>query len=181
MANFNRDNRDSNKRDFRRRGPGGRGMDKQMHKTTCTACGNECEVPFKPTGDRPVFCNNCFGKRGPAQPRRYTDKNSRRSNYSDKRMYQVVCDSCGNQCEVPFQPTSGKPIFCQECFKKSRGSDSKNTEQFKEQFDKLNAKLDQILKALTPVPSIEVEAAPVQSKTSKPKPKKAAKKRASKK
>lgn len=181
MANFNRDNRDSNKRDFRRRGPGGRGMDRQMHKTTCSECGNECEVPFKPTGDKPVFCNNCFGKRGSTEPRRGNDRNSRRGSDFAKRMYRVVCDSCGNQCEVPFQPTSGKPVYCQQCFKKSGDLGSKNTEQFKEQFDQLNAKLDQVLKALTPVPPIEVEAAPVQSKTSKPKPKKAAKKRVSKK
>lgn len=177
MGNFNRNNRDSNKRDFRRRGPGGKGMDRQMHKTTCSECGNECEVPFKPTGNKPVFCNNCFGKRRSTEPRRSNDRNSRRSSYSDKRMYRVVCDSCGNQCEVPFQPTSGKPVYCQQCFNKSSGSGSKNTEQHKEEFDKLNAKLDQVLKALTPVPPIET--APTENKT--PKPKKAVKKRASKK
>ncbi|PJC69122.1 hypothetical protein CO015_01600 [candidate division WWE3 bacterium CG_4_8_14_3_um_filter_42_11] len=92
-------------------------------------------------------------------------------------MYSVVCDSCGNKCEVPFQPTSGKPVYCQECFKKSGGSDNKNTEQFKEQFDKLHVKLDQILKALTSVSPIK--EARVETKT--PKPKRAAKKRVAKK
>lgn len=33
----------------------------QMHKTTCSECGNVAEVPFKPTGDKPVLCSNCFG------------------------------------------------------------------------------------------------------------------------
>lgn len=33
----------------------------QMHKTSCTSCGNMAEVPFKPTGDKPVLCSNCFG------------------------------------------------------------------------------------------------------------------------
>lgn len=32
-----------------------------MHKTTCSECGNMAEVPFKPTGDKPVLCSNCFG------------------------------------------------------------------------------------------------------------------------
>ncbi len=32
-----------------------------MHKTTCSECGNVAEVPFKPTGDKPVLCSNCFG------------------------------------------------------------------------------------------------------------------------
>ncbi|MFW6230721.1 MAG: CxxC-x17-CxxC domain-containing protein [Nanoarchaeota archaeon] len=38
---------------------------KEMHKTTCADCGKECEVPFKPTGDRPVYCKDCFSKHKP--------------------------------------------------------------------------------------------------------------------
>jgi CxxC-x17-CxxC domain-containing protein len=32
-----------------------------MHKATCSECGKSCEVPFRPTGDKPVYCNDCFG------------------------------------------------------------------------------------------------------------------------
>lgn len=52
--------------DFRG-GHGFRGRDdgpKQMHPATCTKCGQDCEVPFRPTGDRPVFCSNCFKSQG---------------------------------------------------------------------------------------------------------------------
>lgn len=31
-----------------------------MHPATCGECGNACEVPFKPSNDKPVFCNDCF-------------------------------------------------------------------------------------------------------------------------
>ena len=31
-----------------------------MHAATCGECGNACEVPFKPSNDKPVFCNDCF-------------------------------------------------------------------------------------------------------------------------
>ena len=34
-----------------------------MHKAICADCNKECEVPFKPTGDRPVYCQPCFAKR----------------------------------------------------------------------------------------------------------------------
>lgn len=34
-----------------------------LHKAVCADCGNECEVPFKPSQDRPVYCRNCFSKR----------------------------------------------------------------------------------------------------------------------
>ena len=36
-----------------------------MHKATCGDCGNECQVPFEPRGDKPVYCNECFQKHKP--------------------------------------------------------------------------------------------------------------------
>ncbi|MHA1442934.1 MAG: CxxC-x17-CxxC domain-containing protein [Candidatus Heimdallarchaeota archaeon] len=40
----------------------------EMHKVTCADCGQETEVPFKPDGTRPVYCQDCYKKR---KPRRY--------------------------------------------------------------------------------------------------------------
>ena len=42
---------------------------REMHKVTCSDCGEEAEVPFKPTEGRPVYCQECFKKHRP--PRRY--------------------------------------------------------------------------------------------------------------
>lgn len=36
---------------------------RMMHKTTCAQCGKQCEVPFKPTEGRLIFCNTCFEAR----------------------------------------------------------------------------------------------------------------------
>ncbi len=44
---------------FRPRGP------REMHKATCADCGKETEVPFKPSGDRPVYCQECYQKHKP--------------------------------------------------------------------------------------------------------------------
>ncbi len=33
----------------------------EMHKVICSDCGKNCEVPFRPSGDRKVFCSECFG------------------------------------------------------------------------------------------------------------------------
>jgi CxxC-x17-CxxC domain-containing protein len=44
---------------------------KEMFKATCSECGQECEVPFKPDPNRPVYCRECWAKRRPARPRRY--------------------------------------------------------------------------------------------------------------
>ena len=48
---------------FQREGGGGFGRQpREMHKATCADCNQECEVPFKPSGDRPVYCKECFSK-----------------------------------------------------------------------------------------------------------------------
>ena len=46
------------------RGSGGDGGFRQMHPAVCAECGKDTEVPFRPTGDRPVYCWDCFHKRG---------------------------------------------------------------------------------------------------------------------
>lgn len=46
-------------------GPRGGGFDRgprEMFQANCAKCGNTCEVPFRPNGTKPVYCNNCFNK-----------------------------------------------------------------------------------------------------------------------
>ncbi|MFH0731715.1 MAG: CxxC-x17-CxxC domain-containing protein [Candidatus Omnitrophota bacterium] len=42
--------------------------DRSFTKVICSDCNKECEVPFKPSGDRPVYCKECFSKRKGANP-----------------------------------------------------------------------------------------------------------------
>ncbi|MGE5708397.1 MAG: zinc-ribbon domain containing protein [Bacteroidota bacterium] len=35
---------------------------REMFTTTCSACGIETQVPFKPNGSKPVYCRDCFRK-----------------------------------------------------------------------------------------------------------------------
>ena len=39
-----------------------------------------------------------------------------------RQMYPAVCDACGKETEVPFQPTSGKPVYCSDCFRERRAA-----------------------------------------------------------
>jgi CxxC-x17-CxxC domain-containing protein len=41
---------------------GGMGGDRQMFDATCASCGKETQVPFKPSGVKPVYCRDCFRK-----------------------------------------------------------------------------------------------------------------------
>lgn len=34
--------------------------DRPMFKTVCAACGAETSVPFEPSGERPVYCRDCY-------------------------------------------------------------------------------------------------------------------------
>tara|TARA_Y100000034_G_scaffold126688_1_gene178288 strand:- start:3512 stop:3700 length:189 start_codon:yes stop_codon:yes gene_type:complete len=59
MRQFDRGGRSGGHRGGHRRDSGSR----EMHKTTCSECKQECEVPFKPTEGRDVFCKGCFSKK----------------------------------------------------------------------------------------------------------------------
>lgn len=37
--------------------------ERPMYEAICADCKQECSIPFKPTGDRPVYCKDCFSRR----------------------------------------------------------------------------------------------------------------------
>ncbi len=43
-----------------------------------------------------------------------------RSVSRERTMHQVVCAVCGTMTEVPFLPTQGRPVYCQDCFQQIR-------------------------------------------------------------
>lgn len=167
------------------------GGSKQMFQATCADCGDVCSVPFKPRGDRPIYCSNCFGKHNQRDDRR-SGGTSDQSRFAERRMFSATCDNCGTSCEVPFRPTGEKPVYCKECFagmgrgtgtvrrdsqiRSDRGSDQTVLTELRA----LSAKMDTLISALVPsaVPKIHVIKA---AKAEIPKPKKQLKKAAKKK
>jgi len=120
----------------------------------------------------------------------------------DREMFSTICSNCGKECQVPFKPTNGKPVYCSECFEKMGGrSDrpSNDRPRFEDRSPRapqaqsgpdlgaINAKLDKILSILEPkvVKVAEVNPEPKTVKVAEvvdlPKIKKAVKKVASKK
>lgn len=125
----------------------------EMHKAICDNCGKECEVPFRPTSGKPVYCSNCFeNQRGGDQPRRSEERS----------MFDAVCDECGNKCQVPFQPSGDKPVFCSNCFGEKKNAGSSGNSNSNDKLDQLNDKLDQILSLLSPIekPAKKVKKTP---------------------
>lgn len=86
MGDF-RGNRFGGNRNFGNRDFGGRSSGpREMFRTTCSKCGKDCEVPFKPTGMKPVYCSDCFDKngRGASDSRRFDDRSPRRPNFEPR-------------------------------------------------------------------------------------------------
>lgn len=130
-----------------------RGFEKpQMHPATCSKCGKSCMVPFKPTGNRPIFCSDCFKTESANLPRRTDEKPSSMSaGRTDRMMFDAICDKCGSRCQIPFQPRPGKQVFCSHCFEqKEKGERSFERPQGNNDFTSLNAKLDKIIELLSP-------------------------------
>lgn len=122
-----------------------------MHTATCASCGDSCEVPFKPNGKKPVYCQACFRKEDAAE---------RLSTSSDRQLFEANCISCGESCEVPFRPIPGKPVYCRSCFASARGeregsdhrpspASASPSRDMQRQLDDLSSKLDQVLDLLS--------------------------------
>ena len=108
---------------------------------TCSDCGQ----PFTFTASEQEF----YAERGFTEPRRCASCRAARkaqrgdsggSSYSSggfgndsygsgggggysrgpREMFPATCSSCGQETEVPFRPTSGKPVYCSACFAQRR-------------------------------------------------------------
>ena len=51
-------------------------------------------------------------------------------NRNDRQMFDAVCDKCGQNCQVPFQPTGEKPVYCSNCFEKTSGREGGSERNF---------------------------------------------------
>lgn len=108
---------------------GGRSGDRpSMHSATCSDCGNRCEVPFRPTGEKPVFCSDCFKGKEPSRSSSFGDRGNDRGRRE-------------------FSDRPARPRF--EDKKPYQSGPAKETVNYKAQFEILNTKLDKILKAMT--------------------------------
>ena len=54
--------REARRGERRSAGYGGGSMVREMFPVVCAQCGKDAEVPFRPRGDRPVYCSDCYGQ-----------------------------------------------------------------------------------------------------------------------
>ena len=126
--------RDGSRPNFPRKSWGGSGGRDRgpvtMHQAVCAQCGKSCEVPFRPTDGKPVYCNVCFGSKKEAGNNRGGD-----------RFPQKSFNNYKAPVKTDFGSNAGKG----------------NNDDLKKQFEMLNIKLERIIRVLTPaVPVKEV-------------------------
>ncbi len=35
----------------------------------------------------------------------------------NQEKHKAICSECKQECEVPFKPAEGRPVYCRDCFK----------------------------------------------------------------
>lgn len=84
----------------------------------CRDCGQEFIFT---AGEQEFFAEKGFTNE-PQRCKACRDAHKRdnysRRNSGTRQLYDAVCAECGKDCKVPFEPRSGRPVYCSDCFKK---------------------------------------------------------------
>ncbi|MDD5703005.1 MAG: zinc-ribbon domain containing protein [Dehalococcoidales bacterium] len=67
--------------------------------------------------NEPKRCPACRSNR---RAERFGTGGGSYGNRAPRQMYSATCAQCGKQAEVPFQPRGDKPVYCRDCYNKSR-------------------------------------------------------------
>ncbi len=127
---FGGGNRGSDRGSDRGHGPIGDGREREMFKAKCSACFKACEVPFRPTSGKPVYCRDCFADNAPS------DRSDRTPGRGDSRGGEFRRDERPQRAE--------RPAFREEV----RAPRENNTDDLKRQIANLESKVDHILELL---------------------------------
>jgi len=85
MKNFKSDSRSRDRKDFSKRDFADRDSRRPtMHDAVCDECGKDCQVPFKPSGEKPVYCSDCFEKKGGRSSNRPSWGGSGKRSFNDR-------------------------------------------------------------------------------------------------
>ena len=99
-----------------------------LHSATCSKCNAPCEVPFKPNGKKPIYCRSCFHKDVGAQIFERSEHQGDNRPSHDRTSFE-------------------KPAY--------RSTPRVCSDEVAKQLKALNAKMDQVLKALLGVGSTQ--------------------------
>jgi CxxC-x17-CxxC domain-containing protein len=108
-------------------------LEVQDKKLVCFDCGNtyifsaEEQQAFLAKGHThpPKRCPECRAKRAARKPDHPAEKEKIPTpsfSPASRQLYTVTCSECGKETQVPFEPRAGRPVYCSDCYRKSRAS-----------------------------------------------------------
>lgn len=63
--------------------------------------------------NEPKRCPSC-------RQNRRSERDGNSGYRSNRQMFPAVCAECGKETEVPFEPREGRPVYCNDCYSKTR-------------------------------------------------------------
>lgn len=134
--------------------------DKPLYKATCSECGKSCEVPFRPSGDKPVFCSDCFNKmRDPSDSRggKSFDSRAPKRDFNDRHAPRQDSRQEYSRPADPRAPYKPAPV---------------NADDTKRALSEISMKLDRLISAMEKMaaPSSTAKSTPVATPTPVSKP-----------
>jgi CxxC-x17-CxxC domain-containing protein len=103
----------------------------QDKNISCTDCGEEFvftagEQEFyaaKGFTNEPTRCKPCRQRRKGGRGEGGGGGSSGGGSYGSRpqrELFDVKCDECGQQTQVPFRPSQDRPVYCRDCFNRRR-------------------------------------------------------------
>jgi CxxC-x17-CxxC domain-containing protein len=114
----------------------------EMFDATCANCNKECQVPFRPSGEKPVFCSSCF--------RRDDDRGGERGN-----------DRGG---DFDRKPKPSRNFDFRERAETVKEGKDNRIDELKTQIDSVSAKLDKLIGIVSEMGAKTTEDKPVAKK-----------------
>ena len=152
MGNFNGDrggNRGGfgggNRGGFQKRGGFERGGDMPTYKAVCAECGKSCDVPFRPTSGKPVYCNDCFGVK-----REQEDRAPRKE--FGNRAFAKPEYARTERNDRPRDTFAGRSEFAKPAV-------SVNTDKLEKQMTDISFKLDALTRAIEKLSTVQAPVA----------------------
>ncbi len=124
---------------------------KEMHKAVCAKCQKSCEVPFRPSGDRPVYCHDCFDKTKSNTPIGGSFSRNEGNTFPKRELVQ-------------YHGGHGAGFTAPSAPRQDGNGSNKQMDEIKHQLDVVTAKLDRLLQKIEG--SSKKETAPTPTKES---------------
>ncbi|MCF7815626.1 MAG: hypothetical protein K9M10_01725 [Candidatus Pacebacteria bacterium] len=92
---------------------GGSGGSSDLFPATCSSCKKSCEVPFRPSSDKPVYCRDCFMNTSKKDSHDFSNDRQQGGNFSkdsrqrrdDSHTYRQPTEvsKCGGGSEIKMK------------------------------------------------------------------------------